>query len=210
MACANTHGKKFFATGGSHACSDDFFKAQALLAREDKLAEKEKLKKTMQLNAELAKKGMVILVEKAACFEMNNYKTVSTKELDVLMQWYGVEKKGMKKEEKVAKWKESRLSGTAPLVVHEWTDEDEERLMTIKKKEIDMSETYLGRYAAIQKRNAVGAILDLTNEEWEAVKTMREADTLDRANPALADDIGNSAGVLGVENEMNDGESGVI
>jgi len=30
---------------------------------------------------------------------MNNYKTVLTKELDVLMQWFGVEKKGMKKEE---------------------------------------------------------------------------------------------------------------
>jgi hypothetical protein len=30
LARANTHGKKFFATGGSHVCSDDFFKAQAL------------------------------------------------------------------------------------------------------------------------------------------------------------------------------------
>ena len=50
-------------------CSDDFFKAQALQAREEELVEKEKLKKTLQLNAELAKKGMVILVEKAACFE---------------------------------------------------------------------------------------------------------------------------------------------
>jgi hypothetical protein len=27
LARANTHGKKFFATGGSHVCSDDFFKA---------------------------------------------------------------------------------------------------------------------------------------------------------------------------------------
>ena len=44
----------------------------------------------------------------------------------------------------------------------------------------------------------------------EAVKTMREADALDRANSALADDIGNSAGGLGAENEMNDGESGVL
>ncbi len=35
LARANTHGKKFFATGGSHVCSDDFFKAQALLAREE-------------------------------------------------------------------------------------------------------------------------------------------------------------------------------
>ncbi len=25
LARANTHGKKFFATGGSHVCSDDFF-----------------------------------------------------------------------------------------------------------------------------------------------------------------------------------------
>jgi hypothetical protein len=33
LARANTHGKKFFATGGSHVCSDDFFKAQALLAK---------------------------------------------------------------------------------------------------------------------------------------------------------------------------------
>ena len=82
--------------------------------------------------------------------------------------------------------------------------------MKIKNKDIDMSETYLGRYAAIQKRNAVAAILDFTDEEWEAVKTMREADALDRANSALADDIGNSAGGLGAENEMNDGESGVL
>jgi hypothetical protein len=40
LACANTHEKKFFATGGSHICSDDFFKAQALLAREEEIAEK--------------------------------------------------------------------------------------------------------------------------------------------------------------------------
>ena len=26
LARANTHGKKFFATGGSHVCSDDFLK----------------------------------------------------------------------------------------------------------------------------------------------------------------------------------------
>ena len=82
--------------------------------------------------------------------------------------------------------------------------------MKIQNKEIDMSETYLGRYAAIQKRNAVAAILDFTDEEWEAVKKMREADALDRANSALADDIGNSSGALGAENEMNDGESGAL
>jgi hypothetical protein len=54
LARANTHGKKFFATGGSHVCSDDFFKAQALQARESELAEKEALKKTLHQKAEMA------------------------------------------------------------------------------------------------------------------------------------------------------------
>ena len=37
LAKANTLGKKFFATGGSHVYSNDFLKAQALLAREEEL-----------------------------------------------------------------------------------------------------------------------------------------------------------------------------
>lgn len=34
---------------------------------------------------------------------------------------------------------------------------------------------------------------DFTDEEWESVKRMREADALERTNFVLADDIGNSA-----------------
>ena len=108
LARANTHGKKFFATGGSHVCSDDFFKAQALLAREEDVGIKIKLKKSLQQKSELHEKGMAILVEKAECFESNNYRNVSTKELDVLLNWYGVEKKAAKKAEKVALWREIR------------------------------------------------------------------------------------------------------
>ena len=102
LARANTHGKKFFATGGSHVCSDNFFKAQALLGREEDVAMKIKLKKSLQQKSELHEKGMAILVENAECFESNNYRNVSTKELDVLLNWYGVKKKAAKKAEKVA------------------------------------------------------------------------------------------------------------
>ena len=52
-----------------------------------------------------------------------------------------------------------------------------------------------------------------TNRRWrnkEAVMTMREADALERADPTLADDIGNSTGALRMENEMIDGESGAL
>ena len=39
---------------------------------------------------------------------------------------------------------------------------------------------------------------------------MREADALERADPTLADDIGNSAWALGAENETIDGELGAV
>jgi len=80
--------------------------------REEETTEKTKLKKSLQQKLELREKGMVILVEKAECFESNNYRNVSTKELDVLLNWYGVEKKAAKKAEKVAQWKEIRVSNT--------------------------------------------------------------------------------------------------
>ena len=43
-----------------------------------------------------------------------------------------------------------------------------------------MSETYLGRYAAIQKRTAAAAVLDFTDEEWESLKALREANGVER------------------------------
>jgi hypothetical protein len=113
--------------GGSHVCSDDFFKAQAHLINEEEIAETSKLKKTLQQKFELCKIGMAILVEKVACFESNNYKDVSTKELDVLLQCYGVEKNGMKKAEKVAQCREIRTANTEP-PLDVWTAEDEEEL----------------------------------------------------------------------------------
>jgi hypothetical protein len=72
------------------------------------------LKKSLLQKSKLREKGMAILVEKAECFESNNYRNVSTKELDVLLNWYGVEKKATKKAEKVAKWREIRAANTEP------------------------------------------------------------------------------------------------
>jgi hypothetical protein len=91
-------------------------------------------------------------------------------------------------------------------VVHKWTNEDKEHLIRIKNREIDMSDTYLGRYAALHKRNAVAAILDFTNEEWDSLKRMREADSCKGTNIDLADDNGNNVGTLGAKKGANRGE----
>ena len=77
-----------------------------------------------------------------------------------MLQWYDIPKEKMNKADKVARWREIRASKTGPPVLVGWSTEDEEELMRLKNREIDMSETYLGRYAALQKRNTVAAVLD--------------------------------------------------
>ena len=84
----------------------------------------------------------------------------------------------MKKADKDAKWREIRTSNTPPPVLVEWTEEDEAELKRKANTEIDMADTYLGRYAATQKKNAVAAILDFTDEEWESLKQLKEDDMM--------------------------------
>ena len=84
-------------------------------------------------------------------------------------------------------------------MVNLWTAEDEEHLLQLKNKEIDMSETYLGWYAAIHKRNAVAAVLDFADEKWESLKRIRDADATERSDGTTSRDNNNNSGVQGLE-----------
>jgi hypothetical protein len=70
-----------------------------------------------------------------------------------------------------------------------------------------MADTYLGRYAAMQKKNAVAAVLDFTDEEWESLKQLNEDDMMRRmTNPSEEGSNNNNGGGLGAENGVNVGE----
>jgi len=188
LSKANTHGKKFYATGGSHVCSDDFFKAEALRCREDRVKELEEEKKKRKQQTETEAKALAVLDAKASCFENNDYKGVSVTELAVLLAWYNIPKEKMKKPQMVAKWKEIRLNHVPPPVFERWNNSDEEELMRMKTSEVDMSETALGRYAALMKRQTAASVLDFTDEEWANLQKFRdEAQKLrDEASTAAA------------------------
>ncbi len=76
----------------------------------------------------------------------------------------------------------------------------------IKNKEFDMSETYLGRYAALQKRNAVAAVLDYSEEEWQSLIMLREADAAESSNAVVTVNNDNNPGALEMENDTNGGD----
>ncbi len=90
-------------------------------------------------------------------------------------------------------------------MVDVWMAEDKEQLLKISKQKIDMSETYLGRYAAIQKRTAVASVLDFTNKEWESLKRLREANEAERNQVAMENDIDDIIGALGTANKRTGG-----
>ena len=174
LAKANTHGKKFYATGGSHVCSDDFFKAEAVRCREDHVREQEALKKKRQQNAQTEVKALAVLDALAVNFENDDYRQVSVKDLTTLLAWYEIPREKMKKADMVARWKEIRVNHTPPPIIERWSDLDEGNLVRLKTAAIDMSETALGRYAALMKRQAVASVLDFTDEEWDSLQKLRK------------------------------------
>ena len=80
--------------------------------------------------------------------------------------------------------------------------------MKIKKNnknlpiEIDMSEAYLGRYAALQKRNSVAAVLDFMDGEWNSLKALKEAD--------VSNAMDRNTGRLLMESKMIGGKLGEV
>ena len=89
----------------------------------------------------------------------------------------------------------------------EWTEEDKADLKRIAETEIDMTDTYLGRYASMQKKNAVAAVLDFTDEEWESLKQLKEDDMMrGMTNSSKEGNNNNNGGGLGAENGANGGE----
>ena len=78
---------------------------------------------------------------------------------------------------------------------------------TTMDEEEPREDTYLGRYAAMQKNNTVAAVLDFTDEEWESLKQIKEDDMMrEMANPSEEGNNNNNGAGLGAKNGVNGGD----
>ena len=130
----SSDGKKFYAIGGSHVCSDDFFKAEAVRCRDDRVKELEDEKKKRQQQRATEVKALAILDAKASCFEENDYKCVTVPELTALLAWYKILKEKMKKSQMVAKWKEIRLNHVPPPTFEKWGFRTRRNLFGLRRR----------------------------------------------------------------------------
>ena len=183
LAKANTHGKLFSATGGTHLTSDDVFIGAELSTRE-----KEQKRLTVEKNRRLRmlkveEKGKMVLDTKGSdCTSWN--KT----ELDAVLAWYNPPRRTkMTPEEKIQAWITIQTKGMAPPTCERWSDDDERALLEASKTEITVGDTALGRAQARKKNELKQSALSMTDDEWAEVVSARQS-MLDSSLDTTTDD----------------------
>ena len=95
----------------------------------------------------------------------------SSKELRVLLKWHQVPAKEMAdKASRWTKWKSIVESKKKPPSLDKWGDEDEKKLVELKKTKIDIADTALGRLRATRQRELFASVGSMTPEQRQKLK----------------------------------------
>ncbi len=89
LAAVQMHGKKFFVTGGEHVMSDNMFKVAEINRQTEVAAEREKDKKC-RVEYHARQGATLPIVDHLENELENNVAWLTSKELEVLLQWKGV------------------------------------------------------------------------------------------------------------------------
>ena len=118
--------------------------------------------KANRIAAEQRETAALKIIEKE---ESNN--TLNGNDLDVLLKWYNVKLTGLKKAEKLSKWKEIREKSTPPPSYLRWTAEDDENLKAMEDGPVRLADTSLGRFEARKRKEMEESFRSGSREERE-------------------------------------------
>ena len=86
----------------------------------------------------------------------------------MLLAWHHAPKtKGAKKADKVVLWMTILVNVGQPPAYKRWTDDDEQRLVSMQTTSIDLSDTQYGRELALKKQELEAAMDKLNWEDRE-------------------------------------------
>jgi len=148
---AKSSGQMFYATGGQHLNSDDFFRARALAEREGQASSLKKKKALLIESIALDREANSLLQEKAFDLTVATEKNFRLPECKLLCKWKKCKLiSTLTKPECVLAY----VAAPRPAPPEPWTEEDENKLLAITSDEIDLKDTALG-VAAKQMAAAV-------------------------------------------------------
>jgi len=127
--------------------SDEFFKARALVEREQAIVKMEKKKQKQLLLLDLEKEVRALIDRKGACtVESANSRAYSKADVKLLCKWKGAKnaKVNGKIPDKKSDFAELYFATPDPPAPKPWTDQDEESLQFLKEEDVPLEETQLG------------------------------------------------------------------
>ena len=182
IAAANTHGAKFFVTGGEHMTSNDMFKAAEINRRKVEAAEREKEKKR-RVEFHARREAALPIVNRLELELENDVGRLTSKELEVLLRWKGV---AASKMGNVANRRLLYQQFAEGDIVEEvsipapWTDIDEAELVALRDAPIEMYDTAYGRFEEQKKRDVERSYQKMSAAEKDIFKKkMAEIDEAD-------------------------------
>jgi hypothetical protein len=163
---AKTAGQLFYATGGRHINSDEFFKARELKRREPEI---KKMQEAKDARNKYCKKQREAVIKKKGELTWEREKGFTVPEITTLCNWKKIPAKaGMKKRDLV----DAYIAAPKPKIQKVWSRSEEEALQKLKSKVIELKETEIG-VATVQMARAVTN--NLANLDEKSLKELRGA-----------------------------------
>jgi hypothetical protein len=172
IAAANTHGAKFFVTGGKHVTLNDMFIAAEINRRKVEAAEREKEKKSwVEYNAR--REAALPIVDRLEHELDNDVGRLTSKELEVLLWWKGVatSKMGNVANRRLLyqQFAEGDIVEEASIPAP-WTDINEAELIALRDAPIEMYDTVYGWFEEQKKRDAERVYQKMSSTEKAVFK----------------------------------------
>jgi hypothetical protein len=166
---ASTHGKLFHATGGTHLTSDDIFIATEKKVREGEFSTlKKKKEKCTQMHMQSVETDAKELLERGPPYKLP--------ELKAILKYHQVKGcSSLNKPAAEAKLQEIIGRGTHAPDYGDWTDADEQKLLTLTTKPL-----VWGRLRTVKRMELHAAINHMSKEEREDIRNkMNAADDME-------------------------------
>jgi len=174
---AKTAGQMFYATGGRHLNSNEFFKAKEIQSRQAGIKKMEDAKKERDKYCK-EQRGSILLIKRKGELTADTEKDFTLPEIKTLLKWKKVKIVSTRKRDMV----DAYIAAPKPKIQKVWTRSEETALQQLKSVDILLKDTAMG-VASTQMARAVGNNLaQLDADSLDALKNaIREHDN----NPGL-------------------------
>jgi hypothetical protein len=162
-----TAGQMFFATGGKHLNSDEFFLARELKKRDGEIKEME-AKKAERAKYCKEQKNAVLMIRKKGELTVSTEKHFTVQEIKTLLHWKKAKQPSSTKKRDLVN---AYLDTPKPKIQKTWTRGEEAALVQLKREDIPLIDTALG-VATTQMATAVqNNLAQLDKASIELLKT---------------------------------------